>query len=606
MKSRPWLSSTSALIVFFCSALPGQAATNVVSGTLTSHTTWSGANLLQGTVVVPTNVVLTIEPGARVLMTTDARLRIEGQLIADGTPEDPISFTRSAVGARWKQIMFVRAQNSRFRHCIFEFADCAGSQLAYYDNDCDPNTPPPARTYTEAIVLLASHVDFEGCTFRNLLGGSGDNQGDAIAVISDDPQIPGAASAHIRNSQFISIGQGVHTRYSYVLVENCFFTLHNGDNDDVDLYGESNPPPLILNNVFLNPRDDDMINPTRCSAIIIGNIIAGSSDHGIVLRDRGSPVLINNLIYNCTSAGIAVQNQCDALLVNNTIVNCGRGIRFFDHTGRWGAPYCLTPGSGRATIINTIIWDCPTTLLLADTTFAQDRGSHATVLYSNIQGGQSRTSVSANSTLTWGPGNINADPQFVNATTNNYRLRPTSPCIDAGTNPNAFLTNVNLIVSADFDGMPRPLDGTGNGEARFDIGAFEFLLATADSNGDGIPDGWLHRHGLNPTNPDVGSGDPDNDGLTTFQEWIADTDPTNPLSNFRIQAISNAPVPTLFFMTSSNRQYTLYYSTNLAIGSAGWTNVPGQVKVQGTGSLDSLADPDAAPEKFYRVGVELP
>jgi hypothetical protein len=230
------------------------------------------------------------------------------------------------------------------------------------------------------------------------------------------------------------------------------------------------------------------------------------------------------------------------------------------------------------------------------------------VLYSNIQGGQSRTSVSANSTLTWGPGNINADPQFVNAATNNYRLRPTSPCIDAGTNPNSLLTNVNLVVARDYDGVPRPLDGTGDGEARFDIGAFEFLLATADSNGDGIPDGWLHGHGLNPADPGVGTGDPDHDGLTTFQEWIADTDPMNPLSNFRIQAISNAPVPTLYFMSSSNRQYTLYYSTNLAMGGTEWSSVPEKTSIQGSGGLDALEDTNGngAEAKFYRIGVELP
>jgi len=71
---------------------------------------------------------------------------------------------------------------------------------------------------------------------------------------------------------------------------------------------------------------------------MIGNVIAGSTDHGVVLRDKCLPVMINNLIYNCPSGGIAVQNQCDALLVNNTIVNSAVGIKFFDHTGRWGPP----------------------------------------------------------------------------------------------------------------------------------------------------------------------------------------------------------------------------------------------------------------------------
>lgn len=223
----------------------------------------------------------------------------------------------------------------------FEYADSEGKHQDYYE--------PGPRTYHEAVVVLASHVDIESCIFQGLPDESANAEGDAIAVISDDPDHPGDATANIRSTQFLSIGQGVHTRYSYVLVEDCFFTAKRGDNDDVDLWGESTPPPLIRNNLFLNPEHDDMINPTRCSAVIVGNVIVGSDDHGVVLRDRCSPVMINNLIYDCRNAGVAVENSCEALLVNNTIVDCGRGLRLFD-LGRWGPPYRLTPGGGTATI----------------------------------------------------------------------------------------------------------------------------------------------------------------------------------------------------------------------------------------------------------------
>ena len=454
------------------------------------------------------------------------------------------------------------------------------------------------------MVALATHLDIEGCTFQNLPYNTGTKDGDAIAIIADDREFPGAASAHVSNCRFTSIGQGVHTRFSYVLVEYCTFSDKRGDNDDVDLYGESTPPPVIRFNTFL-PGHEDKINPTRCSAIIYGNIINGSDDHGIVLRDKCAPIVFNNIIYNCSSAGISVQNQCDALIANNTIVNCQRGVRFFDHTGRWGEPYCLFPGSGRASIINCTIWDCPIPLELANSPYTNDMGSHAVVVSCNVEGGQAGSTISPNSTLQWGPGLLNANPQFVNLAANNYRLLPASPCIDAGTNPAVVATNIVFSLTDDFDGVARPLDGNGDGAARYDIGAHEFLLATADSNGDGISDGWCRQFGLNPVDPSVASGNPDGDSQSTFEEWMADTNPTNALSYFRLTGISTGPSTTVQFLSSPNRLYTLMASTNLA-GSNTLVAVPGQSSVPGTGGPQSLSDTNTGPARFYRVSVGAP
>ena len=421
-------------------------AANHVSGELIGDMTLSGACIVEDTVVVPAGMVLKIEPGTIVLMKDAAEMVVYGQLLAEGTEAEPIHFTRYGDGTSWKRIMFIEAADSRLVHCTIEYADSEGEHQDYY--------VPGPRNYHEAVVALACHVDIENCTFRNLPDESAGANGDAIAIISDDRDYPGEATANIRGCDFLSIGQSIHTRYSYVLVENCYFTGKRGDNDDVDLWGESGegmPAPLIRNNLFLNPEHDDMINPTRCSAVIIGNIIAGSDDHGVVLRDKCSPVMMNNLIVDCSNGGIAIENSCEALLVNNTIVNCGRGLRLFD-LGRWDPPYSLSPGGGTATVINCIIWNCPQPVTLTDSSNTQiaDRGSHITVKYSDIQGGQNAISVSGSrSTVTWGQGNINTDPQFAAANNWDCHLKSrsgrwdaageswvldnvTSPCIDAG------------------------------------------------------------------------------------------------------------------------------------------------------------------------------
>ena len=423
---------------------------------LTEDTTWSGTHILEDSVVVPAGIVLNIEPGTVVMMGVAVSLKVYGQLLADGTEAEPIRFTQYG-NSKWKQIMFVEAADSRLAHCIVEYADSAGSHQEYYK--------PGPRTYTEAVVVLASHLDIEGCIFQNLPDDSGGGEGDALAIISDDPCHPGEASADIIGSQFLSIGQGVHTRFSYILVEDCFFTDHHGDNDDVDLWGESTPPPLILNNLFLNPEHDDMINPTKCSAIIIGNVIIGSDDHCVVLRDRCSPVMINNLIYNCAHAGIAVENTCQALLINNTIAHItnGPGIKLFD-LGRAGSPYYLTKGGGVATLINCIVRDCQTSIRVTDSHQLDNEpnaGSHVTVKFSNIEGGRNGVSIVQDgavldSTVTWLEGNIDDDPQFADPGSGDLHLKsqagrwdPTgklwvyddvnSPCIDTG-DPNSDWT----------------------------------------------------------------------------------------------------------------------------------------------------------------------
>ena len=169
--------------------------------------------------------------------------------------------------------------------------------------------------------------------------------------------------------------------------------------------------------------------------------------------------------------------------------------------------------------------------------------------------------------------------------------------IDAG-------NNAAMPAGADLDGMPRPLDGDANGTAIVDMGCYETLNRTADSSGDGIPDGWAMDHGLNPT-ANSATNNPDGDAFNTLQEYIADTDPTNPASYFRITAVSNLPPWTVYFVSSTGRMYTLNGCSNLVTGA--WTNVPGAGPKTGAGGTDAMPDTNVpAKGPFYRMKVELP
>jgi hypothetical protein len=428
---------------------PIEPQDNRISGELKKDTTLSGRYVVESTVTVPAGRVLKIMPGATLQMNSGVSIIVAGQLLAEGTEELPILFTHFAGGTSWKQIKFIEAADTRFAWCTFEYANSEGAHQDYYE--------PGPRNYHEAIVALACHLDFENCTFRKMPSDDAHAEGDAIAIFSDDQDHPGEASAHIAGCRFLGVGQSIHTRFAYVLVEDCYFQDKRGDNDDIDLWGESTPTCVIRRNLFDLPEYDDRINPTRCSVIITDNVIMGSNDHGMVLRDKGSPLVMNNLIIGCSAGGIAVENSCSATLINNTIVNCGRGIRLFD-LGRWDAPYRLNPGGGTATITNCIIWNCTQSITLADTsnTTVKDRGSHVTINYCDIQGGRNGISVSGKySTVTWGQGNLSTDPLFADLNKRDVHLKSqfgrwnsatgkwmndtaTSPCIDAG-DPNSFV-----------------------------------------------------------------------------------------------------------------------------------------------------------------------
>ena len=99
------------------------AQTNLLPTEITSDATWSGPNLIQGTVTISSNAVVRIVPGAKVLMGNGATLVVRGKLLAEGTEAEPVSFTRAAAGQRWKGIRLINAQPSRFAHCVFEYAD---------------------------------------------------------------------------------------------------------------------------------------------------------------------------------------------------------------------------------------------------------------------------------------------------------------------------------------------------------------------------------------------------------------------------------------------------------------------------------------------------
>ena len=137
-----------------------------------------------------------------------------------------------------------------------------------------------------------------------------------------------------------------------------------------------------------------------------------------------------------------------------------------------------------------------------------------------------------------------------------------------------------------------------------------------DWDGDGIPNWWCLRYTGEKTGIDP-AADPDRDGASNLDEFIAYTDPTDPDSYLAI-TLEPLPVPTtrdaspspayaITWPSASNRLYTVQASTTLdASGSdIPWTSPPIAV-LEGTGGLLTCPVTQTATTLFLRVSVFLP
>jgi uncharacterized repeat protein (TIGR01451 family) len=124
----------------------------------------------------------------------------------------------------------------------------------------------------------------------------------------------------------------------------------------------------------------------------------------------------------------------------------------------------------------------------------------------------------------------------------------------------------------------------------------------------GTPEWWLALHNLTNNGfsfAEAETNDADGDHDDARHEFVADTVPTNELSQFRLLAVQAAPSAKVTFSCTNSRVYTLQYLTNLVRGS--WTYVSNQTNISGEadGSM-LLTDTNGASQRFYGVGVGPP
>jgi len=126
----------------------------------------------------------------------------------------------------------------------------------------------------------------------------------------------------------------------------------------------------------------------------------------------------------------------------------------------------------------------------------------------------------------------------------------------------------------------------------------------ADSNGNGIPDAW-ERQNFGTTGIDP-NADPDGDGMSNLQEYLAGTNPNDGTDNLRITYVARGDVlpgfTTLRWTSELTRFYGIQYRATLDTNSV-WAE---SATVGFGGNAITLSTGSPLNTEFYRVRAFRP
>ncbi len=298
-----------------------QAAGTNKSGALAASETWTpagGPYNVTGTLTVPNNMVLTIEPGTTVLVASGAGISISGggRLDARGTAAAGITIARAPGGTgTWNGI-------------TISGATAEPTRLSYVTFDNNGDTAVHAQN--------GANVELDHLTFR--VTGEPYIEVDASSFLISDCVFPSSTAAFepVHGSGGIAAGgRGI--------IRNCWFGKTMGYNDSIDFTGGNRPGPVLhIYNCVFTGSDDDILDLDSTDTWIENCVFMhahknGSPDSASAIsggqdnNDRSQVTVVNCLFYDNDHAitmkqGNATVDTNDpasgnsAVLLYNTIV----------------------------------------------------------------------------------------------------------------------------------------------------------------------------------------------------------------------------------------------------------------------------------------------
>jgi len=130
-------------------------------------------------------------------------------------------------------------------------------------------------------------------------------------------------------------------------------------------------------------------------------------------------------------------------------------------------------------------------------------------------------------------------------------------------------------------------------------------VVNPDRDGDGMPNTWEDRYGLNPDDLADAALDSDGDTLTNLQEYLAGTDPRDAASRLQFDSVSAAnTIVTLRFHAAADRSYTVQYRDEVHTGP--WSKLR-DVVAEPSARAMALDDPlpPGVLQRYYRLVLRL-
>jgi len=438
-------------------------------GTLTTNETWASGtvHVVDASVIVPSGVTLTISPGAIVKFVKGAGLIVQagGIINALGTSAQSIILTSFA-------------------------DDSAGG-----DSDLDGGLTPPEPGDWASIAVLGGQfnsnafvdIRYSENTVGGTLAASQSWLATSVYLISNTVVVPSGITLTINPGAVVKFvpGAGLTVQAGGTLnaigtvAQPITFTSWKDDSVGGDSNGDgSATSPAPGDWVGLNISGQATLGHSDIR--YGGNTGGGAFASGVIIVNAGSLMLSNSIVQDTLYDGISIYgSNGKGTVVNCILRNLDRAVWAFSG-GNAHVLNCTFDqnlvgidqhGGGTIDVENSIIANSVQGSVIEGT---------ITLRHSDLWSSYTN---STNPSVIGQNGNISADPRFIDAANQNYRLNYGSPCIDAADGTVAPPTD---SFGDPRYNDPRTLVKTGLPDAQGhypDMGAFEFV-ETAPSDLD--------------------------------------------------------------------------------------------------------------------------